>query len=156
MVQLKLPHRPEQRSLLAACTTSSPKPAATVRRAHASEVLAELRADNSLTMAAMLAESESIIAARHARQRALFDEDRRRREDALAAAWVSDAVARMLAENVEHVRETLATRPELAHKHEVLMELTPVVAQLKTAAALPVADWSAQLADAFAPEVSAR
>ncbi|HEY3477514.1 MAG TPA: hypothetical protein VGL02_01330 [Streptomyces sp.] len=158
---LHRPH-PEQRPLLAACTTSAPKPAAVSRPRPgiAAEVLFDLRADDARNasfaaarallampmhdpsadpqpIAALLDRAEHVKASRDAACRALFAEDRRRREDAVAAEWVSDAVATMLAENVAAVRAALAAHPELLHQHVVLMELAPVVAQLKVAGVMP-------------------
>lgn len=151
--------RPEQRPLLAACTTSAPKPAAVSRPRPgiADEVLFDLRADDTLhaelaaarakllvplhrpanPLPALLAESEHQLAMRSHRERTRFDEDRRRRETAQAAEWVSDAVATMLAENVAAVGETLAARPDLLRQHAVLMELAPVVAMLMVAGVMP-------------------
>lgn len=132
MTRLHIRRHPEQRSLLAACTTSAPAAAPAGPRARAVDVLFDLRAEDAMhaELAAaratlllplhrpadptptLIREAEHGRAVRDHRERGRFDEDRRRRETAQAAEWVSDAVATMLAENVAHVRAALAARPE--------------------------------------------
>lgn len=128
MTRVSTHPRPEQRSLLAACTVSSSQPARTVRRAHADEVLAELRAEDvrildyaaarallrtpmhdpsegSHPIAALLARAEHVRAERDAACRAMFDEDRRRREDIAAAEWIDDTLGRYMAEKASAIAD---------------------------------------------------
>lgn len=175
MVQLK-PHR-QQQVLLAACTTSSPQPAAAAPSVRplpgiAAEVLFDLRADDARDtsfaaarallavpmhnpaedpqpIAALLDRAEHVRASRDAACHALFEEDRRRREDIAAATWIDETLGRYMAEKTTAILDAVAARPEVVHRHAFLMQLAPVMAQLMLADRTPAADWSAQLTAAF-------
>lgn len=75
--------------------------------------------------------SEHLSASRDTACAALAEEDRQRREDITAEAWVDEAAGAEMAACVADIAQTLAAQPGLAHEHAVLMALAPVVALLK-------------------------
>jgi hypothetical protein len=148
-------HRPsrEEKHLLAPSTTSSPQQPAPVvppLPGIAADVLFDLRTEDAIYseltaarallllplhrpvsgLAALLREAEHVIASRDLACRALFAEDRQRREASAAAAWFDETVGWLLAENSTAVADVLTARPELLHDTALLMALAPIVTQL--------------------------
>lgn len=94
-------------------------------------LLVPLRHRPASGLPALLAEAEHVKNARAAACRALFEEDRRRREDIMGAAWIDAADGAQMAANAAAVVDVLTVRPGLGDDAAVAAQLTAIAATLK-------------------------